>query len=126
MELWQMDIVGGVVIAEQSTGELSEAKVITGIDDHSRFCVCTRVVPRATARPVCDALELALARHGCPDQILSDNGKVFTNRFGKGAAWCSLTGYATTTPSSISSPSPVRRPPLERWSVSTKPFGTSS
>jgi transposase InsO family protein len=84
MELWQMDVVGGVRVADPDTGELSEAKVVTGIDDHSRFVVCARVVARATARPVCDALEWALARYGCPDQILSDNGKVFTNRFGLG------------------------------------------
>jgi transposase InsO family protein len=85
MELWQMDIVGGVRLVDPDTGELSEAKIVTGIDDHSRFVVCARVVARATARPVCDALEWALARYGCPDQILSDNGKVFTNRFGQGS-----------------------------------------
>jgi transposase InsO family protein len=85
MELWQMDIVGGVRLVDPDTGELSEAKIVTGIDDHSRFVVCARVVARATARPVCDALEWALARYGSPDQILSDNGKVFTNRFGQGS-----------------------------------------
>ena len=84
MELWQMDIVGGVRIADPETGELTEAKIVTGIDDHSRFVVCARVVARATARPVCDALEWALSRYGCPGEILSDNGKVFTNRFGQG------------------------------------------
>jgi transposase InsO family protein len=85
MELWQMDVVGGVCIVDAETGEISEAKIVSGIDDHSRFVVCARVVVRATARPVCDALEWALGRYGCPDQILSDNGKVFTNRFGKGS-----------------------------------------
>jgi transposase InsO family protein len=84
MELWQMDIVGGVRLVDPATGELREAKIVTGIDDHSRFVICARVVARATARPVCDALEWALRRYGCPSQILSDNGKVFTNRFGKG------------------------------------------
>jgi transposase InsO family protein len=79
MELWQMDIVGGVVLADGS-----EAKIVTGIDDHSRFVVCARVVARATARPVCDALEWALARWGAPREVLSDNGKVFTARFGPG------------------------------------------
>ncbi len=29
----------------------TECKVITGIDDHSRFCVIAKLVPRATARP---------------------------------------------------------------------------
>jgi transposase InsO family protein len=79
MELWQMDVVGGVRLIDGS-----EAKVITGVDDHSRFCVSAFVVARATARPTCDALGLALRTHGVPDQILTDNGKVFTGRFGKG------------------------------------------
>jgi transposase InsO family protein len=39
-------------------------------------------VRRATAGPVCEALLAALRRHGVPDQILTDNGKVFTGRFG--------------------------------------------
>ena len=79
MELWQMDVVGGVRLADGT-----EAKVVTGIDDHSRFCVSAYVVPRATARPTCDALALAMRTHGVPDQILTDNGKVFTGRFGPG------------------------------------------
>jgi hypothetical protein len=57
---------------------------VTGIDDHSRFCVCAKVVMRATAKPVCDALVGAMEVHGVPEAILSDNGKVFTGRFGKG------------------------------------------
>jgi transposase InsO family protein len=79
MELWQMDIVGGVRLVDGV-----EAKIVSGIDDHSRFVVSARVVARATAGPVCDALELALARHGVPEAILTDNGKVFTARFGPG------------------------------------------
>jgi transposase InsO family protein len=79
MELWQMDIVGGVRLADGS-----EAKIVSGIDDHSRFVVSARAVARATALPVCDALELALAAHGVPEAILTDNGKVFTARFGPG------------------------------------------
>jgi transposase InsO family protein len=79
MELWQMDVVGRFHLADGT-----EVKVITGVDDHSRFCVCARVVARATARPVCEALQWALRTHGVPDQILTDNGKVFTARFGQG------------------------------------------
>ncbi len=81
MELWQMDALGGIRLLDGS-----EAKVITGIDDHSRFCVSAFVTARATARPTCDALGLALSRHGVPEQILTDNGKVFTNRFNKGTS----------------------------------------
>jgi hypothetical protein len=58
--------------------------VVTGLDDHSRFVVSAKVVARATARPVCQALGEALAQYGIPDQILTDNGKVFTARFGTG------------------------------------------
>ena len=79
MELWQMDITGGVLLVDGS-----ELKVVTGIDDHSRFCVSAKVVRRATARPVCDALAEAMRTHGVPDQVLTDNGKVFTGRFGPG------------------------------------------
>lgn len=77
MELWQMDIVGGVLL-----GDGTECKILTGVDDHSRYCVCAGVMVRATARPVCGFFAQALERHGVPEEILTDNGKVFTNRFG--------------------------------------------
>ncbi len=79
MELWQMDIVGGVKLADGS-----EAKIVSGIDDHSRFVISAQVVARATARPTCDALAKAMRTFGVPDQVLTDNGKVFTARFGRG------------------------------------------
>ena len=77
MELWQMDIVGGVHLSDGV-----EVKCVSGIDDNSRYVVSAKLVTRATARPVCEALVEALARHGLPEQILTDNGKVFTGRFG--------------------------------------------
>jgi transposase InsO family protein len=79
MELWQMDIVGRIFLADGS-----ELHAVTGVDDHSRFCVSARLVVRATARPVCDALAAAMRAHGVPEGILTDNGKVFTARFGPG------------------------------------------
>jgi len=51
MELWQMDIVAGVKLVDGS-----EAKIVSGVDDHSRFCISAFVVSRATARPTCDGL----------------------------------------------------------------------
>jgi transposase InsO family protein len=77
MELWQIDVMG-TTLTNGTT-----VSVVTGIDDHSRFCVIAKVVARATARPVCDALLEALNRHGIPEQILTDNGKVFTGRLGR-------------------------------------------
>jgi Integrase core domain len=77
MELWQLDVLGGVRLSEGT-----QLSVVTGIDDHSRFCVIAKLVPRGTARPVCDALLEALNVHGIPESILTDNGKVFTGRLG--------------------------------------------
>ena len=42
MELWQMDLVGGMGLADG--GEL---KILTGVDDHSRYCVVAAVMRRA-------------------------------------------------------------------------------
>jgi transposase InsO family protein len=60
MQLGQMDVMGGVVLEDGT-----DLKVVTGIDDHSRF-----------------VLAASLHRWGVPDEILTDNGKVFTGRFG--------------------------------------------
>ena len=77
MQLWQMDVMGGVMLEDGT-----ELKVITGIDDHSRFCVAAGLVRRAISTAVCQVLTSSLARWGIPDEILTDNGKVFTGRFG--------------------------------------------
>jgi transposase InsO family protein len=77
MELWQMDVVGGIGLTDGST-----VKALTGLDDHSRFCVSAALMPAERTRAVCDGLAEALRRHGVPQQILTDNGKVFTGRFG--------------------------------------------
>jgi transposase InsO family protein len=73
MELWQMDVVGRIYLSDGTA-----LSAVTGIDDHSRFCVIAKLVPRATARPVCDALLEGFSRHGIPESILTDNGRVFT------------------------------------------------
>ena len=76
MELWQMDVVGGVLLDDGTEG-----KILTGVDDHSRYCVCAGIMVRATFRPVCGFFAQALQRHGVPEEVLTDNGKVFTGRF---------------------------------------------
>ena len=78
MQLWQLDIVGGVFLAAGA-----ECKVVTGVDDHSRFCVLAAVVVRPTGRAVCAAFAAALIEFGVPDEVLTDNGKQFTARFGR-------------------------------------------
>ena len=76
MELWQMDVVGGFVLADGR-----RAKALTGLDDHSRFCISAHLMLRESSPNVCDGLAAALRTHGVPGQILTDNGKVFTGRF---------------------------------------------
>jgi transposase InsO family protein len=78
MELWQMDVVGGFLLADGT-----RAKALTGVDDHSRFCVSAHLMVRESSRGVCDGLAGALRAHGVPEQILTDNGKVFTGRFNR-------------------------------------------
>ena len=78
MQLWQMDITGSVFLTDGT-----ELKLISGIDDHSRFCVIATVVRRGTARAVCRAFIAAMRTYGIPDEVLTDNGKQFTGRFGK-------------------------------------------
>jgi transposase InsO family protein len=75
-ELWQMDTVGGFLIADGT-----QAKALTGLDDHSRFCVSARLMPRERTRPVCDGFRTAIGYYGAPEQILTDNARVFTGRF---------------------------------------------
>ncbi len=78
MELWQMDVVGGFALADGR-----RVKALTGVDDHSRFCVSAFLMLRESSQRVCEGLALALRTYGVPGQILTDNGKVFTGRFNR-------------------------------------------
>jgi hypothetical protein len=78
MELWQLDVTPSLFLANGR-----ECKIVTGIDDHSRFCVIAAVVARATARGVCLAFVEAMREYGIPGEVLSDNGRQFTGRFGR-------------------------------------------
>ena len=73
-----MDVVGGFLLADGT-----RAKALTGVDDHSRFCVSAHLMIRETSQRVCEGLALALRTYGVPEQILTDNGKVFTGRFNR-------------------------------------------
>ena len=76
MELWQMDVVGGFLLEDGA-----RLKALTGVDDHSRYCVSAHLMTRETSGKVCHGLSKALREYGVPMQILTDNGKVFTGRF---------------------------------------------
>jgi transposase InsO family protein len=78
MHLWQLDLVGGVFLADGR-----ECKMLTGIDDHSRFVVVAAVLAVPAARAVADAFLKAMRVYGVPSEVLTDNGKQFTGRFTK-------------------------------------------
>jgi transposase InsO family protein len=67
-------VTGGVRLSDGT-----QLSVVTGIDDHSRFCVIAKLVPRTSARTVCDALRGPVPSR-VPDQILTANGKVSTGK----------------------------------------------
>ena len=51
MQEWQLDVMGSVLIKDPAApGGVREAKLISRIDDHSRYSVIGTVVARATAR----------------------------------------------------------------------------
>jgi transposase len=76
MQLWQLDVTASAFLADGR-----EVKIVTGVDDHSRYCVIAKAVVRATARLVCQAFLDAMSIYGVPGEVLSDNGTVFTGRF---------------------------------------------
>ncbi len=78
MQLWQLDTTGQVMLASGH-----EVKLITGVDDHSRYCVIARVVEHASGRAVCAGFVAAMGRYGVPEEVLTDNGKQLTGRFGR-------------------------------------------
>ena len=117
-----MDVVGGVLLADGT-----EAKVLTGVDDHSRFCVCAGIMVRATARPVCGVLRrrrssaTASPRRSSPTTARSSPAASGATR-----PKCSSTRSAGRTGSPTASPHPARRQRPARSSVSTARCASSS
>jgi transposase InsO family protein len=76
MHLWQLDLVGGIFLVDGR-----ECKMLTGIDDHSRFIVVAAVLAVPSGRAVADAFLAAMRIYGVPAEVLTDNGKQFTGPF---------------------------------------------
>lgn len=76
MHLWQLDLVGGIFLVGGR-----ECKILTGIDDHSRFIVVATVLEKPSGVAVCAAFVAAMGRWGVPFEVLTDSGKQFTGRF---------------------------------------------
>ena len=76
MALWQLDLVGGIYLADGR-----ECKLLSGIDDHSRYVVIAAVLAVPSGRAVAEAFMAAMRAYGVPAEVLTDNGKQFTGRF---------------------------------------------
>ena len=61
MQLWQMDLTASCFLVDGT-----ECKIVTGVDDHSRYCVIATVVPRGSGRAVCLAFVRALPPSAVP------------------------------------------------------------
>ena len=114
MHLWQLDLVGGIFLADGR-----ECKMLTGIDDHSRFVVIAAVLAVPSGRAVADAFLKAMRVYGVPSEVLTDNGKQFTGRFTKPRpaevlVRAGLPGERITT--RLTKPhSPTTTGKIERW-----------
>ena len=120
-QLWQMDIVGGVLL--WPTGR--EAKVVTGVDDHSRFCVIAAGgAPGDRPGGVPGVRRRRCAGSGCRRRCSPTTASSSPTGSARAGRCCS-TGSAGTTASSTGSPSPPRRPRPGRSSGSTRPCAAS-
>lgn len=102
MELWQMDTVGGFVLADGT-----RAKALTGVDDHSRFCVSAHLMVRESSQRVCDGLAKSLRTYGVPGQILTDIQ----------SWWRGIRADLSAGGDDRCRPAPVRRRYLTEWSA---------
>jgi transposase len=121
MQLWQMDVMGGVELDEGT-----ELKVVTGIDDHSRFCVAAGLVTRATSKAVTQVLAASMSRYGTPDEILTDTGKCFRAGSDPTPSRSCSTGSCVRTGSATATAASARPPPRARSSGSIRAFAASS
>ena len=77
-EMWQTDFTH----YQLSTGQ--DVEIRNFLDDHSRYLLACVAHPRVTGPAVVDTFRTAVAQHGLPASMLSDNGMVFTTRFAGG------------------------------------------
>jgi transposase InsO family protein len=82
-ELWQADITHWPLTDD--TG----AEILNILDDHSRLLAGSTARRIFKAADIVADLHLAMARHGRPERVLTDNGAVFTGIY-RGRGWVAL------------------------------------
>jgi transposase InsO family protein len=82
-ELWQADITHWPLAGG------SDAEILNIVDDHSRLLAGSTARAVFKASDVVEDLHTAMARHGRPERMLTDNGAVFTGLY-RGRGWVAL------------------------------------
>jgi transposase InsO family protein len=75
-ELWHIDIKGPFFL-RRARGEYTKVWIVGLVDDHSRFLIGLRVLPRPQAAPILDWLDDCIELCGTPLELMSDNGSPF-------------------------------------------------
>lgn len=73
-ELWQIDAIK----LELKDG--TEAYAINILDDHARYLLGSRATFQLNGEAAWDCFEHASSDHGCPRELLSDNGRYFSGQ----------------------------------------------
>jgi transposase InsO family protein len=82
-ELWQADITHWPLAGG------SDAEILNIVDDHSRLLTGSTARAVFKAGDIVADLHTAMARHGRPERMLTDNGAVFTGIY-RGRGWVAL------------------------------------
>jgi transposase InsO family protein len=75
-ELWHIDIKGPFWL-QRARGEHTKVWIVGLVDDHSRFIIGLRVLPRPSTEPILDWLHDCFELCGIPHEVMSDNGAPF-------------------------------------------------
>jgi transposase InsO family protein len=82
-ELWQADITHWPLAGG------ADAEILNIVDDHSRLLAASTARAIFKAGDIVAALHEAMASHGRPERMLTDNGAVFTGLY-RGRGWVAL------------------------------------
>ena len=75
-ELWHIDIKGPFWL-RRSEHERTKVWIVGLVDDHSRFLIGLRVLPRPSTEPILAWFDECLELVGIPLEVMSDNGSPF-------------------------------------------------
>jgi transposase InsO family protein len=75
-ELWHIDIKGPFFL-QRAKGDYTKVWIVGLVDDHSRFLIGLRVLPRPQSGPILDWLRDCFELCGTPLEVMSDNGSPF-------------------------------------------------